>query len=231
MSTEGSRSSETSRVGTTESACRTMGTLLGPSFWVSIAKRVAASGGSLEGSGGGRGVPKRRRCRSNQRAAKGKGRIQSVDDLEIQTGTRSAAAVTPPALRISAFSLLKLVSRKGNLEVVSMRKTLVFIGDFRADDRCSEVLCSVQGIAVFGAHTMSCLMDSARSWFHKLQPRGEKLKPGPAKKEAGSVNDMQKPPIDEAPSNITKQKVAAAKQYIENHYKAQMKSLQDRKER
>ncbi|RWW26726.1 hypothetical protein GW17_00008869 [Ensete ventricosum] len=227
MSTEGSRSSETSRVGTTESACRTMGTLLGPSFWVSIAKRVAASGGSLEGSGGGRGVPKRRRCRSNQRAAKGKGRIQSVDDLEIQTGTRSAAAVTPPALRILAFSLLKLVSRKGNLEVVSMRKTLVFIGDFRADDRCSEVLCSVQGIAVFGAHTM----DSARSWFHKLQPRGEKLKPGPAKKEAGSVNDMQKPPIDEAPSNITKQKVAAAKQYIENHYKAQMKSLQDRKER
>ncbi|RRT64252.1 hypothetical protein B296_00037146 [Ensete ventricosum] len=209
MSTEGSRSSETSRVGTTESACRTMGTLLGPFFWVSIAKRVAASGGSLEGSGGGRGVPKRRRCRSNQRSAKGKGRIQSVDDLEIRTGTRSAAAVTPPALRISAFSLLKLVSRKGNLEVVSMRKTLVFIGDFRADDRCSEVLCSVQGIAVFG----------------------EKLKPGPAKKEAGSVNDMQKPPIDEAPSNITKQKVAAAKQYIENHYKAQMKSLQDRKER
>ncbi|THU61844.1 hypothetical protein C4D60_Mb07t27540 [Musa balbisiana] len=74
-------------------------------------------------------------------------------------------------------------------------------------------------------------MDSARSWFHKLQPRGEKVKPGPAKKEAGSVKDMQKPPIDEAPSNITKQKVAAAKQYIENHYKAQMKSLQDRKER
>ncbi|URE17004.1 Protein kinase C terminal domain [Musa troglodytarum] len=99
--------------------------------------------------------------------------------------------ITRPALRILAFSRLKLVSRKGNLEV----------------------------------------MDSARSWFHKLQPRGDKVKPGPAKKEAGSVKDMQKPPIDEAPSNITKQKVAAAKQYIENHYKAQMKSLQDRKER
>ncbi|URE17001.1 Protein kinase C terminal domain [Musa troglodytarum] len=165
-----------------------------------------ASGRSLEGSGGGgggggRGVPKRRRCRSNQRAAKGKGRIQSIDDLEIQiegcspTGTLrfgvTFSAVTRPALRILAFSRLKLVSRKGNLEV----------------------------------------MDSARSWFHKLQPRGDKVKPGPAKKEAGSVKDMQKPPIDEAPSNITKQKVAAAKQYIENHYKAQMKSLQDRKER
>nr|KJB61143.1 hypothetical protein B456_009G343000 [Gossypium raimondii] len=35
---------------------------------------------------------------------------------------------------------------------------------------------------------------------------------------------------EEALSNITKQKVAAAKQYIENHYKEQM-NLQDRKER
>lgn len=36
---------------------------------------------------------------------------------------------------------------------------------------------------------------------------------------------------EEALSNITKQKVAAAKQYIENHYKEQMKNLQERKER
>jgi hypothetical protein len=36
---------------------------------------------------------------------------------------------------------------------------------------------------------------------------------------------------EEALSSATKQKVAAAKQYIENHYKAQMKSLQERKER
>lgn len=49
--------------------------------------------------------------------------------------------------------------------------------------------------------------------------------------EADSTKDLYKPPVDEAPSNATKQKVAAAKQYIENHYKAQMKSLQDRKER
>lgn len=32
-------------------------------------------------------------------------------------------------------------------------------------------------------------------------------------------------------SSITQQKVAAAKQYIENHYRTQMKSLQERKER
>ena len=32
-------------------------------------------------------------------------------------------------------------------------------------------------------------------------------------------------------SSITQQKVAAAKQYIENHYRIQMKSLQERKER
>jgi hypothetical protein len=36
---------------------------------------------------------------------------------------------------------------------------------------------------------------------------------------------------EEAMSSATKQKVAAAKQYIENHYKTQMKSLQERKER
>jgi serine/threonine kinase 38 len=35
----------------------------------------------------------------------------------------------------------------------------------------------------------------------------------------------------EALSNSTKQKVAAAKQYIENHYKEQMKNLNERKER
>ncbi|KAG9439938.1 hypothetical protein H6P81_020103 [Aristolochia fimbriata] len=76
-------------------------------------------------------------------------------------------------------------------------------------------------------------MDSARSWFQKFQAKGEKFKSGPAKKkEADQAKDGQKPPLsDEPPSNITKQKVAAAKQYIENHYKAQMKCLQDRKER
>lgn len=41
----------------------------------------------------------------------------------------------------------------------------------------------------------------------------------------------QTPTNEEAPSNVTKQKVAAAKQYIENHYKKQMKDLQERKER
>nr|GEW87429.1 serine/threonine-protein kinase tricorner-like [Tanacetum cinerariifolium] len=35
----------------------------------------------------------------------------------------------------------------------------------------------------------------------------------------------------EEASNITKQKVAAAKKYIENHYKEQMKNLQERRER
>lgn len=39
------------------------------------------------------------------------------------------------------------------------------------------------------------------------------------------------PPDDNLASSITRQKVAAAKQYIENHYKSQMKSLQERKER
>lgn len=38
-------------------------------------------------------------------------------------------------------------------------------------------------------------------------------------------------PEDSVASSITQQKVAAAKQYIENHYRTQMKSLQERKER
>lgn len=75
-------------------------------------------------------------------------------------------------------------------------------------------------------------MDSTRSWFRKFQARGDKLKSDPGKKkEVENGKDVPKPPNEEAPSNVTKQKVAAAKQYIESHYKAQMKSLQDRKER
>jgi serine/threonine kinase 38 len=65
-------------------------------------------------------------------------------------------------------------------------------------------------------------MDSARGWFQKFQPR---VKTGPIRKNG--VENVS----DEAPSNATKQKAEAAKQYIENHYKSQMKCLQDRKER
>jgi serine/threonine kinase 38 len=68
-------------------------------------------------------------------------------------------------------------------------------------------------------------MDSARSWFTKLQTReksiGKKKELPPNGKESG----------DDAPSSATKQRVAAAKQYIEKHYKEQMKQVQDRKER
>ena len=75
-------------------------------------------------------------------------------------------------------------------------------------------------------------MDSARSWLQKLQPR-DKMK---AKKRDEDVNSDENgdltEPVDEALlSDVTKQKAAAAKQYIENHYKEQMKNLQERKER
>lgn len=71
-------------------------------------------------------------------------------------------------------------------------------------------------------------MDSARSWFKKFQPR---VKTEPSKKETESVNDANKSVNDEVPSDAAQQRAAAAKQYIENHYKSQMKCLQDRKER
>ncbi|KAI3898604.1 hypothetical protein MKW98_000717 [Papaver atlanticum] len=72
-------------------------------------------------------------------------------------------------------------------------------------------------------------MDSARSWFSKFQPR-DKFR---AKKEATDGKERSKFVVNDemVPSNVTKQKVAAAKQYIENHYKEQMKNLQERKER
>lgn len=75
-------------------------------------------------------------------------------------------------------------------------------------------------------------MDSARSWFQKFQPRDRlrtstKSKENPGTGKEGSTTLSS----DEPPSSDTKQKVAAAKQYIENHYKEQMKNLQERKER
>ncbi|KAL9285056.1 hypothetical protein ACSQ67_024586 [Phaseolus vulgaris] len=75
-------------------------------------------------------------------------------------------------------------------------------------------------------------MDSARSWLQKFQPR-DKLRASTRKKDdTHGGNEAPTVPMDDATlSNITKQKVAAAKQYIENHYKEQMKNLQERKER
>lgn len=71
-------------------------------------------------------------------------------------------------------------------------------------------------------------MDSARSWFNKLQPREKSTS---KRREDGK--ESVKPPVmgDDAPSDATKQRVAAAKQYIENHYKEQMKNLHERRER
>ncbi|XVF21557.1 hypothetical protein REPUB_Repub12eG0100000 [Reevesia pubescens] len=81
-------------------------------------------------------------------------------------------------------------------------------------------------------------MDSARSWLSKLQPR-DKLRAPTRKNEpscgegggGGGEGNDEANMDEEALSNITKQKVAAAKQYIENHYREQMKNLQERKER
>lgn len=79
-------------------------------------------------------------------------------------------------------------------------------------------------------------MDSARSWLQKLQPRDKDRERGaktPASPNGGASGSarMAAAAGEEALSSATKQKVAAAKQYIENHYKSQMKSLQERKER
>ncbi|RDX89654.1 Serine/threonine-protein kinase tricorner, partial [Mucuna pruriens] len=70
-----------------------------------------------------------------------------------------------------------------------------------------------------------------RCWFNKFKPK-DKTQSSKNKETTGIAKEGSKPPTnEEAPSNVTKQKVAAAKQYIENHYKKQMKDLQERKER
>ncbi|KAL0459385.1 UNVERIFIED_CONTAM: hypothetical protein Slati_0565700 [Sesamum latifolium] len=75
-------------------------------------------------------------------------------------------------------------------------------------------------------------MDSARSWFQKFQPR-DRLRSSTRKKDSmgNSGREDPEPVSAEEASNLTKQRVAAAKQYIENHYKEQMKNLQERRER
>lgn len=74
-------------------------------------------------------------------------------------------------------------------------------------------------------------MEKMRSWFSKLKSK-DKSKPSKSNETTGNGKEVLKVPTsEEVPSNVTKQKVAAAKQYIENHYKKQMKSLQERKER
>ncbi|KAK4405894.1 Serine/threonine-protein kinase tricorner [Sesamum angolense] len=75
-------------------------------------------------------------------------------------------------------------------------------------------------------------MESAKRWFAKFRPK-EKPKTSTKKKEpTPNGRDGSKTPLnEETPSNATKQKVAAAKQYIEKHYKEQMRSLQERRER
>ncbi|KAG9154325.1 hypothetical protein Leryth_000771 [Lithospermum erythrorhizon] len=73
-------------------------------------------------------------------------------------------------------------------------------------------------------------MDSSRSWFQKLQQRDRlgSIK----KKDLMANNEKEDEGISpEEASSITKQKVAATKQYIENHYKEQMKALQQRRDR
>lgn len=74
-------------------------------------------------------------------------------------------------------------------------------------------------------------MEKARGWFNKFMSK-DKSKASKKNDATGNGKEVLKVPTSEdTPSNVTKQKVAAAKQYIEDHYKKQMKSLQERRER
>ncbi|KAI3829049.1 hypothetical protein L1987_03163 [Smallanthus sonchifolius] len=73
-------------------------------------------------------------------------------------------------------------------------------------------------------------MDFVKRWCKKLKPK-EKPKSSPKKEVRSNGKEGLRVSGDEAPSNATKQKVEAAKQYIEKHYKEQMKNLNERRER
>eukprot|EP00249_Psilotum_nudum_P011036 c22930_g1_i1 orf=524-2239(+) len=74
-------------------------------------------------------------------------------------------------------------------------------------------------------------MEGAKSWLRWFQPKFKVWKHKSSSAVPDSPKDGSKPVADELPSNFTRQRVAAAKQYIENHYKSQMKNLQERRER
>lgn len=79
-------------------------------------------------------------------------------------------------------------------------------------------------------------MDSAKSWFHKFQQRDRLRTLRTVSRKKDSMGSAREEPpadllADDEASTLTKQKVAAAKQYIENHYKEQMRNLQERRQR
>ena len=68
-------------------------------------------------------------------------------------------------------------------------------------------------------------MSDTRRWFNL---RKGLTKSNSAKDQGGVAEEV----IDDGPpSDATVQRVTAAKSYIEQHYRQQMKTLQDRKER
>ncbi|XP_020091910.1 serine/threonine-protein kinase tricorner-like isoform X2 [Ananas comosus] len=71
-------------------------------------------------------------------------------------------------------------------------------------------------------------MDSARSWFQRRKKGKSMLI---AKRGDLERTEKRSSPAGPEPSMITQQRVAAAKQYIENHYREQLRILHERKER
>ncbi|KAK4773246.1 hypothetical protein SAY87_028265 [Trapa incisa] len=74
-------------------------------------------------------------------------------------------------------------------------------------------------------------MDSARRWFNKYVSKDKQRSSKKKETTDNRREGVKVPASEDALSNNTKQKVAAAKQFIENHYKKQAKDLQERRER
>lgn len=74
-------------------------------------------------------------------------------------------------------------------------------------------------------------MEATKCWFNKFRSKSKAKSSRKNETTSNGREGSNAPTREEAPSVATKQKVAAAKQYIEKHYKDQMKNLQERRER
>ncbi|EYU18312.1 hypothetical protein ABFS82_07G048600 [Erythranthe guttata] len=75
-------------------------------------------------------------------------------------------------------------------------------------------------------------MEVAKRCFGKFRSKENHKTSSNKEEPTPNGKEVSRTPVnEETPSNATKQKAAAAKQYIEKHYKEQMRSLQERRER
>ncbi|CAL9175357.1 unnamed protein product [Musa hybrid cultivar] len=173
----------------------------GETIRINVKNKPASGGGMLSAAGLSAGVSSKHKATTFLAPPPG--------------GARKLRSPLPPPPNDPATARKTLGHNSGlNPPKDSARRPGDSLQDLSSIERYSELVI------------LPALMDSARSWFQKFQPREKGVT---KKSEMGLLDGLDD--TEESPSDATRQRVAAAKQYIENHYKEQMKNLQERKER